>query len=216
MTRLYKVNEIFKTMQGEGYHAGTPAIFIRFSGCNLWTGKEKDRAKNAKKNKATCPKWCDTEFVHGEPMTAGEIGAACLDLMDENDSDADIPLAVLTGGEPALQVDDELISVLKDVFKTVAIETNGTRKLKFDRSYVWVTVSPKTEPDQIKVWADEVKCVFPSLDPGKYKTIARHKFLQPLDEGNDGLWNRNLAVSYCLEHPQWRLSLQTHKILGLP
>lgn len=202
----YTVKEIFKTLQGEGYHTGTPAVFLRFSGCNLWSGREKDRAK------AIC-KFCDTDFVGGTKyQTADALADA---VAAEWGPDFLRRLVVLTGGEPMLQLDKALWFALWERGFLMAIETNGTIE---PRKGMWVCVSPKAGAEPVVTQADEVKLVYPQagLDPMdvQRKIQAKHYFLQPMD-GPDREANTAAAIAYCLDNPRWRLSLQTHKVIGI-
>ncbi len=209
---MYHVKEIFYTLQGEGANAGTPAVFCRFSGCNLWSGREEDRAK------ATC-RFCDTDFVGtdgdggGRFATAEELAravrAAC--------SAADGPrMVVLTGGEPMLQVDVALIDALHVQGFSIAIETNGT--FAVPDAIDWVCVSPKAGAPLTQVSGDELKIVYPQsgIDPAAYLGLDfTHRFLQPMD-GPDVKANTDAAITYCKANPPWRLSVQTHKWLRIP
>jgi 7-carboxy-7-deazaguanine synthase len=209
----YSVKEIFYTLQGEGVNTGRPAVFCRFAGCNLWSGLERDRAA------AVC-KFCDTNFVG----TNGERGGKYADVQSlvrtiTNEAPADRDqrlLVVLTGGEPALQIDTALINALHDAGFEVAIETNGTLPLPVELD--WVCVSPKAGTTLAVTAGDELKLVFPQegVVPGQFENLAfRHFMLQPMD-GPDAERYTQLAIDYCAHHPRWRLSLQTHKLLGIP
>ncbi len=208
---MYAVKEIFYTLQGEGANAGRAAVFCRFAGCNLWSGREEDRAK------ADC-QFCDTDFVGvdgdggGKFATADELAAACAKAA----GDAGADFVVLTGGEPMLQVDQELIDALHARGFQIAVETNGT--LPVPRAIDWICVSPKAGTDLQQCSGDELKLVFPQpdLDPERVAGLAfTHRYLQPMD-GPDVKANTDRAVAYCKAHPGWRLSLQTHKLLGIP
>ena len=208
----YAVKEIFKTLQGEGFHAGRPAVFCRFAGCNLWSGREQDRAT------AACT-FCDTDFVGTDGENGGKFGSAD-DLAREIarlwGAGADNRFVVLTGGEPMLQVDDELIAALKATDFEIAIESNGTMAVA--PSIDWVCVSPKAGAPLEQRSGDELKLVYPqaALQPDQMAGLAfDHFWLQPMD-GPDVTANTAAAVRYCLEHPQWRVSLQTHKLIGIP
>ncbi len=219
----YAVKEIFYTLQGEGANTGRPAVFVRFSGCNLWSGREADRAG------ARC-RFCDTDFVGCDGAGGGDYAAA--DLADRvarawpgpregtgngvERPDPGRPFVVCTGGEPLLQVDAPLIAALKERGFEVAIETNGS--IAVPPGIDWVCVSPKAGAETIVRQGDELKFVFPQLgaEPANFEPWAfKHFFLQPLD-GPDRLRNTELATAYCLAHPRWRLSLQVHKLIGLP
>lgn len=208
---MYAVKEIFYTLQGEGTHAGRPAVFCRFAGCNLWSGREADRAK------AVC-QFCDTDFVGvtgdggGRFTTAPELATACRAAAEGSGCD----YVVLTGGEPMLQVDGDLIDALHAAGFTIAIETNGT--LPVPREIDWICVSPKAGADLQQRSGDELKLVFPQsgLDPEPLLELAfANRYLQPMD-GPDVAVNTQKAVAYCRANPGWRLSLQTHKLLGIP
>jgi 7-carboxy-7-deazaguanine synthase len=208
---MYAVKEIFYTLQGEGANAGRAAVFCRFSGCNLWSGREEDRAR------ADC-QFCDTNFVGtdgkggGRFETAEALAGACLEVTGA----ANPGLVVLTGGEPMLQVDEALIAALHAKGFTIAIETNGT--LPVPAAIDWICVSPKAGTDVKQRAGDELKLVFPQagLDPASLEALEfSHRFLQPMD-GPDAERNTLAAIAYCKSHPGWRLSLQTHKILGIP
>lgn len=219
----YAVKEIFYTLQGEGANTGRPAVFCRFAGCNLWSGREEDRSK------AIC-QFCDTDFVDtngrggGKFMTAHELATAvaatwpfppsgCAATFDRTREE---PLVVCTGGEPLLQLDDRLVAELHGYGFEVAIETNGTQTPP--HGIDWVCVSPKAGAELVLRTGNELKLVYPQpgAEPERFIDCDfQHFFLQPMD-GPQRERNIRLAVSYCLAHPQWRLSLQTHKFLGIP
>lgn len=209
---MYSVKEIFYTLQGEGANAGTPAVFCRFAGCNLWTGREADRGK------AVC-QFCDTDFVGtdgeggGRFRTADALARACAAACHEQSQKM---LVVLTGGEPMLQVDQELIDALHAKGFTIAIETNGT--LPVLDTIDWICVSPKAGSDLKQTRGHELKLVYPQagVDPAQFVALPfEHRFLQPMD-GPDREANTRSAIAYCKANPAWRLSVQTHKILGIP
>jgi len=211
----YAVKEIFYTLQGEGANAGRPAVFCRFAGCNLWSGREADRAD------AVC-RFCDTAFVGtdgpggGKFPTAVELAGAVRSKWPAEDGAGSRPLVVCTGGEPLLQLDGPLISALHDSGFEVAVETNGTQPAP--EGLDWICVSPKAEAPLVLLAGDELKLVFPQdgAEPERYRDLEfRNFFLQPMD-GPERERNTRLALEYCLTHPQWRLSLQTHKLLGIP
>ena len=208
----YTVKEIFYTLQGEGAQVGRAAVFLRFAGCNLWTGREADRAA------AVCT-FCDTDFVGTDGPGGGRFDAASA-LADavaaKWPGGTGRPFVVCTGGEPLLQLDAALVEALHERGFEVAIETNGTRRPP--PGVDWVCVSPKAGADLVLTAGDELKLVFPQpgADPAQYERLDfRHFFLQPMD-GPDRDANTRWAVHYCLEHPRWRISLQTHKLLGIP
>lgn len=209
---MYQVKEIFYTLQGEGANAGTPAVFCRFAGCNLWSGREQDRAT------AKC-RFCDTDFVGvdgvggGQFQTADDLARACRAACTAGSGPA---MVVLTGGEPMLQVDDDLIDALHARGFSIAIETNGT--LAVPDGIDWVCVSPKAGQPLVQISGDELKLVYPQAgaDPALYAALDfEHRFLQPMD-GPDRASNTAAAIAYCKANPPWRLSVQTHKILGIP
>lgn len=211
---MYAVKEIYYTLQGEGAQTGRAAVFLRFAGCNLWSGREEDRAS------ATC-NFCDTDFVGtdgpggGKFATAEALARAARAAWRGNSGTP--PFVVLTGGEPMLQVDDALIAALHEEGFAIAIETNGT--LPVPRTIDWICVSPKAGAPLVQRSGDELKLVYPqeALDP---RTMERldfaHFLLQPMDEDARTAANLSAAIDYCQAHPKWRLSLQTHKLLGLP
>jgi 7-carboxy-7-deazaguanine synthase (Cx14CxxC type) len=207
----YLVNDIFYTLQGEGHHAGRPAVFCRFSRCNLWSGREEDRAS------AVC-RFCDTDFlaVNHRFGTAAELAGAVSALLPAGAGSIRTPMVVLTGGEPTLQIDRELIGALLAVPMYVSVETNGTRPIGFHAD--WVCVSPKAGAGLAVKAADEVKLVYPQtgLDPESVReSVAAGSYrLQPMD-GPDLEANTAAAVEYCLAHPHWSLSVQTHKVIGV-
>jgi 7-carboxy-7-deazaguanine synthase (Cx14CxxC type) len=210
----YSVKEIYLTLQGEGAQQGRAAVFCRFAGCNLWSGKEIDRST------AAC-NFCDTDFV-GTDGTGGAkypdveslAGAIELEWAKNVESNSG-RLVVFTGGEPALQLTGELTRTLRSLGFQCAIETNGTLPIKSELD--WITVSPKTS-QKLEVFAgDELKLVYPQqhIKPELFETLDfRHFFLQPKDDEN---FNENLSksIEYCLKHPRWRLSIQTHKYIGI-
>lgn len=211
----YAVKELFYTLQGEGAQAGRPAVFCRFAGCNLWTGHEKDRPG------ATC-RFCDTEFVGtdgpggGRFTTAESLARAVASAWPRDASPLGRPLVVCTGGEPLLQLDPALIDALHHEGFEIAVETNGT--LPAPAGLDWICVSPKADAPLAQTRGNELKLVFPQAgaEPERYRQLEfTHFFLQPMD-GPDRARNTRLALEYCLAHPEWRLSLQTHKMLGIP
>ena len=229
----YSVKEIFYTLQGEGAHCGRPAVFLRFAGCNLWSGRESDRAE------AVC-RFCDTEFVGTDGTGGGkfETPAALAAAVEAqwpaqgaawpaqsavwpaqsaawSVRSAARRFVVCTGGEPLLQLDSGLIAALRARGFMVAVETNGT--LEAPSGELWLTVSPKAAAPLRLTRGDELKLVYPQAgaEPARYAGLEfAHFFLQPMD-GPDKAHNTRLATEYCLAHPQWRLSLQTHKLIGI-
>ena len=208
----YAVKEIFFTLQGEGFHTGRAAVFCRFAGCNLWTGREADRAT------AICS-FCDTDFVglgpDGGRFSSADELADAIAARWPADAARDRRFVVCTGGEPLLQLDAELVDSLHGRGFQVAIETNGT--LLPPTGVDWICVSPKARADLILVNGNELKLVYPQVgaEPERYEALAfDHFFLQPMDSP-ESAENTRAAVRYCQQHPRWRLSLQTHKILGI-
>jgi 7-carboxy-7-deazaguanine synthase (Cx14CxxC type) len=213
----YSVKEVFATLQGEGFHAGRAAVFVRFTGCNLWSGREADRAKGL----GGCAAWCDTDFVGTDGPGGGRF--------DDASALADAALAawvaerprehmfvVCTGGEPLLQLDEALVEALHARGFEVAVETNGTRPVP--RGVDWVCVSPKAGGALVLAGGDELKLVYPQVgaEPERFAHMAfTHRFVQPMD-GPDRASNTEAAVRFCLTRPGWRVSLQTHKLLGIP
>jgi len=209
----YAVKEIFYTLQGEGAHAGRPAVFCRFAGCNLWSGREADRAD------ATC-NFCDTDFLGtdgpggGRFATADELAAAVKAAWPAGGGGT--PYVVCTGGEPLLQLDEPAVSALHVAGFEVAVETNGTQPAP--PGLDWICVSPKAGAPLRLTSGNELKLVYPQpgADPDAFVGLDfRHRFLQPMD-GPQRRENTAAAAAYCLSHPAWRLSLQVHKLIGLP
>ncbi|MDX2276838.1 MAG: 7-carboxy-7-deazaguanine synthase [Hyphomonadaceae bacterium] len=207
----YSVKEMFYSLQGEGARTGRPSVFIRFAGCNLWSGREEDRAS------AVCT-FCDTDFVGvdgaggGKFATADALADAALGFWP---NELGAPYAVCTGGEPLLQVDTPLIHALHERGFEVAVETNGT--IAAPLGLDWVCVSPKADAELVQLSGDELKLVYPQpgVDPARFEALAfEHFYLQPMD-GPARAANTEAAIAFCLKRPLWRLSLQTHKTLGL-
>jgi 7-carboxy-7-deazaguanine synthase len=210
----YQVKEIFYSLQGEGFYTGRPAVFCRFAGCNLWSGKETDRQN------AIC-QFCDTDFVGTDGQNGGKFETAeklvkCIaQLWPVTQGKSERPFVVCTGGEPLLQLDEKLLSALNGAGFMVAVETNGTILPRAEID--WLCVSPKANTKLLVCAGQELKLVFPQkeLNPEDYADLDfQHFFLQPLD-GLEIEKNKRLTVEYVLAHPQWSLSLQTHKILGI-
>jgi 7-carboxy-7-deazaguanine synthase len=208
----YAVKEIYLTLQGEGGQAGRAAVFCRFAGCNLWSGREQDRGQ------AVC-NFCDTDFVGMDGPGGGRFAdAAALAeaIAAEWGDEAQNRLVICTGGEPLLQLDEALIEALHARAFSVAVETNGT--IAAPAGLDWICVSPKADVALAQTSGQELKLVYPQpgVDPARFEPLAFERFLlQPLD-GPDREANTKATIAYCLSHPRWRLSLQTHKYLGLP
>ena len=207
----YSVKELFYTLQGEGAQAGRPAVFMRFAGCNLWSGRESDRAT------AIC-RFCDTDFVGVDGPGGGkhDTAASLADAARAIWPGGGAPYVVCTGGEPLLQLDAALLAALHERGFEVAIETNGT--LAVPDGVDWVCVSPKAGATLALTEGDELKLVFPQpgAEPPRFEGLGfEHFYLQPMDGPERGR-NTELAIAYCLAHPLWKLSLQTHKMIGIP
>lgn len=208
----YSVKEIFYTLQGEGGQAGRAAVFCRFAGCNLWTGREQDRSK------AIC-QFCDTDFVGTDGIGGGKFStpAALAAEVASHWPKAVVgrPLVVCTGGEPLMQLDEPLVEALHSEGFEIAVETNGTQPAP--PGLDWICVSPKAGTELVLTQGSELKLVFPQPGamPEQFNGLNfKHFFLQAMD-GLEGRRNTRLAVEYCLAHPQWRLSVQTHKVVGI-
>ncbi|MDX5298044.1 MAG: 7-carboxy-7-deazaguanine synthase [Gammaproteobacteria bacterium] len=217
---MYRVKEVFYTLQGEGAQAGRASVFCRFSKCNLWTGREKDRAR------AVCD-FCDTDFVGTDGQNGGQFASA--EALAAHvaafwpSAEAGVPYVVCTGGEPLLQLDRTLIDAFHAHGFEVGVETNGT--LPAPEGIDWLCVSPKADAPVVITRCDELKLVYPQplAPPERFDAIeARHRFLSPMasprpGRGPDLLKDHNtrLVVAYCLRHPRWRLTLQLHKLLGI-
>ena len=210
----YTVKEIYYTLQGEGMQAGRAAVFCRFTGCNLWSGREQDRSK------AIC-QFCDTDFIGtdgpggGKFRTAEDLAEAVVKAWKGNRDKAK-PLVVFTGGEPLLQLDVDLITVLHHLQFEVAVETNGTKEVPTQVDHI--CVSPKAGAPLIQTTGHELKLVFPQAHalPEQFTQLQFDRFyLQPMD-GPNVIANTQSAIQYCLDHPQWQLSIQTHKVIGIP
>jgi 7-carboxy-7-deazaguanine synthase (Cx14CxxC type) len=221
----YTVKEIFYTLQGEGAQAGRAAVFCRFAGCNLWSGREEDRAT------AIC-KFCDTDFIGTGPdggkfATAEELAERIAQCWGSDSAptsqkrDVGHPFVVCTGGEPLLQLDAALIDALHARGFEIAVEANGT--IAAPAGIDWICVSPKAGAELVQTSGDELKLVYPQADapPERFAALGfRHFFLQPMDgahlsDNTVRTKNTELAIRYCMEHPQWRLSVQTHKVVGI-
>lgn len=209
----YSVKEIFYTLQGEGAQSGRPAVFCRFSGCNLWSGLERDRES------AVC-RFCDTNFVGvdgingGKYASADELALRIASMWPEAQGGA--PYVVCTGGEPLLQMDQALVDALHSLNFEVAVETNGTQPVP--NGLDWVCVSPKSTAEIVLTRGNELKLVYPQDDapPERFEGMEfGYYFLQPMDS-EDASRNTSAAIEYCKKHPKWRLSVQMHKSLGIP
>ncbi|MDP3189917.1 7-carboxy-7-deazaguanine synthase [Rhodoferax sp.] len=208
----YTVKEIYYTLQGEGGQAGRAAVFCRFTGCNLWTGREEDRSK------AVC-QFCDTDFIGTDGPGGGKFASAealaQAVLKHWPTGSGGKPLVVFTGGEPLLQLDEALVDALHAAGFEIAVETNGTQPAP--PGIDWICVSPKADAELVLKRGTELKLVFPQLSamPERFADLDfQHFFLQPMD-GIEGKKNTQKAIEYCLQHPQWRLSIQTHKVIGI-
>jgi 7-carboxy-7-deazaguanine synthase len=210
----YAVKEIFYTLQGEGAQSGRPAVFCRFSGCNLWSGREVDRST------AVC-QFCDTDFWGTDGVGGGRFSdatalAAAVASRWPSSTQLTRRFVVCTGGEPLLQLDNALVAALHGAGFEIAVETNGT--VEAPDNLDWICVSPKANTHVILTSGDELKLIHPQAgaDPQRYESLDfTHFFLQPMD-GAERERNTKLALEYCLAHPRWRLSLQTQKLLGIP
>jgi 7-carboxy-7-deazaguanine synthase (Cx14CxxC type) len=208
----YAVKEIFKTLQGEGAQAGRPAVFCRFTGCNLWSGREQDRAD------AVC-QFCDTDFVGTDGPGGGRFERAeelAQAIGQAWASDTPRRFVVFTGGEPLLQLDAALIEAVHRLGFEIAVETNGTQDA--DDGIDWICVSPKAGAPLKQRCGDELKLVYPQtgIDPAEFFGLQfDHFWLQPMDGPNRAA-NTAAAIAYCLAHPRWRLSVQMHKLVGIP
>lgn len=209
----YQVKSIFRTLQGEGAQAGRTAVFCRFAGCNLWSGREEDRAS------AQCS-FCDTDFIGTDGEGGGTFATprmlAAAIVRTWGGASLDHAYVVFTGGEPLLQLDEALLEALHEAGFACAVETNGTLLPPVDLD--WICVSPKAGTEIVAQAGDELKLVFPQagLDPENLENLAfSHFFLQPMDGPRLAEYTA-AAIAYCQAHPRWRLSLQTHKLIGLP
>ncbi len=210
MAKSYAIKEIYYTLQGEGFHSGRPAIFCRFSGCNLWSGREEDRAT------AIC-QFCDTDFwgtdgENGGKYSAESLTEKILSLWPQEDA----PFIVFTGGEPALQLDTELITVLKECRSEIAIETNGT--LELSEGIDWICISPKANTEIVVKSGHELKIVFPQdgIDPLDFQEMDyQHLYIQPMDNAFQED-NTIMAIDFCKANPKFKLSVQSHKYINIP
>lgn len=212
---VYSVKEIFHTLQGEGGQAGRAAVFCRFAGCNLWSGREQDRAS------AVC-QFCDTDFIGtdgpggGRFASAADLAAAIRACWDQATNGAGFAYVVCTGGEPLLQLDAALVEALHSLDIEIAVETNGT--IKAPDGIDWICMSPKAAAAVVQTHGQELKLVYPQAlaMPERFEHLDfENFFLQPMDGPNLSA-NTAAAAAYCQQHPRWRLSLQTHKLIGIP
>lgn len=213
--KRYRVKEIFWSLQGEGRYALWPAVFVRFAGCNLWSGKEDDRQRDAERNQAVCPLFCDTDFIGGEQLTAREIITEVSELGAGEDT-----IIVLTGGEPLLQIDGALVAALKATGAPLHVETNGTVYLGAGilADIDWICISPKTPPEALKLRrCNELKVILPRGEPLEYAALVAADFLSVQPEDGDEL-EENIArcVEFVRENPKWKMSLQAHKLVRMP
>lgn len=218
----YRIKEVFRSIQGEGLHVGTACVFVRFSGCNLWSGREEHRARDAERHGAACPRFCDTDFVDGVAMSLDELVAEVVGC-----GGRDVALLVFTGGEPLLQMDDALVERFGAEFPSarLAVETNGTVEASGSvAARCWFTCSPKVEASRLKlVRAHEIKVVLGDADPTQYldRWPLAHAFIQAeatTTKIGTSLLNADAmrrASAWVMEHRGWRLSVQTHKVVGL-
>lgn len=214
MNRIYSVKELYYTLQGEGAHTGRAAVFLRFAGCNLWNGREQDR-------KAAICDFCDTDFIGtdgpgGGKFTSPAMLAKKVRSLWNAESEGGTPYVVCTGGEPLLQLDLPLIDALHDEGLKIGVETNGT--IEAPAGIDWLCVSPKSDAELVQRSGDELKLVYPQekAEPDRFADLDfAHFFLQPMD-GPFREENTAAAIAWCRAHPQWRLSLQTHKLTGIP
>jgi 7-carboxy-7-deazaguanine synthase (Cx14CxxC type) len=217
----YSIKEIYYTLQGEGAQTGRPAVFLRFAGCNLWSGREQDRSSSI------C-RFCDTEFVGvdgpggGKFKTADDLSAAVAQLWPAHEADA-VPYVVCTGGEPLLQLDKAAIDSLHKVGFEIGVESNGT--IDAPAGIDWLCISPKGRANLVQKSGDELKLVYPQTEaeaqPERFSQLEfRHFFLQPMDIAGETTHsgisdNTRVTIDYCLQNPRWKLSLQTHKMIGI-
>lgn len=216
--KKYGIAEVFGTIQGEGFHTGTRSVFVRLAGCNMWSGIESRREQDAERNAAECPLFCDTNFMLKEKLTASEICDRVKEAMSAPE------LIVISGGEPGLQLDKQLVSALRsNTGAMIAVETNGTIDLN-NLGIDWICVSPKVECSRlVQRSGNELKVVVPAYSPEAFRTIWKNferLSLQPEASSGTGsvidLNNSRVAAQWVMENPRWTLSVQTHKVIGLP
>ena len=209
---MYSVKEIYYTLQGEGFYTGRPSVFLRFTGCNLWSGKEKDRKK------AICD-WCDTDFIGNDGINGGKyLGSEIVKIIKTlwPKKEQSKPYIVFTGGEPLIQLDNELIERVHNAGFEIGVETNGT--MTPPSGIDWICVSPKARSNFILKKGNELKVVFPQYEfnPLDHENLEfEHFFIQPMD-GLNQKENIRKSEDFVLKYPRWKLSIQTHKILGIP
>lgn len=208
MSKIYSIKEIYYTLQGEGFHTGRPAVFCRFSGCNLWTGREEDREN------AIC-QFCDTEFVGTDGVNGGKYNAAELVIQIKSLFPGPDCFVVCTGGEPGLQIDEDLVTAFHESNIEIAIETNGTVALP--KGIDWITMSPKANTEILITEGNELKIVYPQSDihPSEVEKYQFEQFyIQPMD-GPELEKNMEQSIQFVKENPKWKLSVQTHKQIGI-
>ena len=208
MAKVYSIKEIYYTLQGEGFHSGRPAVFCRFSGCNLWTGREEDREK------AIC-QFCDTEFVGTDGVNGGKFTAAELTVQIKSLFPGPDCFVVCTGGEPGLQIDDELVKTFHESDIEIAIETNGTVELP--AGIDWITMSPKANTEILIKKGSELKIVYPQDDISPFDVQEysfEHYYIQPMDSPERDA-NLKASIDFVKNNPKWKLSVQTHKQIGI-
>lgn len=225
------VKEVFRTLQGEGRWAGTPSVFVRLAGCNLWSGSEEDRERDARDKDVRCPLFCDTEFVGGERLDVDELADRIGQLAGASSADQDLVVrhVVFTGGEPLVQLNrhPELLDVVRSRFRgwvRLALETNGTVFPHHELEFDWVCVSPKVLLDELELSrGDELKVVFPAHDPLGYRILEfgfEELLVQPEAPPAPGSVAAQdilaRAVAFCLANPRWKLSVQMHKVVDIP
>ena len=224
----FRVKEVFQTLQGEGRHAGTPSVFVRLAGCNLWSGRDKDRARDASANDVQCPLFCDTDFLGGQRLEADELASQIAELARASGDDP-IRHVVFTGGEPLLQLNrhPELLENIRSRFRgwvTLALETNGTVFPHHELEFDWICVSPKVPCHELEVTrGNELKVVFPAYDPLEYEPLEfqfeEFRVSPEFPPSRGSLVKKDVlarAVAFCLENPSWKLSIQMHKLVGIP
>lgn len=205
---MFYVKEIFLTLQGEGFHVGTVAVFCRFSGCNVWSGIEQHRERDARNG--VCARWCDTDFRGQDGPNGGKFDAAHL-VAKILEIAGKCRVVVFTGGEPGLQMTDDLVKECHAAGLKVCVETNGSRLLP--SGIDWICLSPKPPMPVVEQRYDEVKVVYPSVEPTEWATVAPHRFIQPQHGSPDAT---NACIEFLKENSDWRLSIQTHKLLSIP